>query len=176
MKKILVVVDMQKDFTYGALRNEAAIEIIPRVAEKIAAYKGEIIFTYDTHDADYMSTQEGRKLPVPHCIEGTEGWELVPEIDALCKAGAYRCYKKETFGCMQLAQDIAKQHAEEAIDEVELIGICTDICVISNAMLIKAAIPNVTIRVDASCCAGVTKESHEVALKAMAGCQIEIVE
>ncbi|MBQ9118542.1 MAG: cysteine hydrolase [Lachnospiraceae bacterium] len=176
MRKVLVVVDMQNDFTYGALRNEDAIAIIPKVAEKVAAYEGEIIFTYDTHGADYMDTQEGRKLPVPHCIEDTEGWELVPELGALCKEKAAKCYKKGTFGCMQLAQDIARMHAEEPIDKVELVGICTDICVISNAMLIKAAIPNVTIQVDASCCAGVTKESHETALKAMAGCQIEIVE
>ena len=176
MRKILVVVDMQQDFTYGALRNEDAIGIIPKVAEKIAAYDGELIFTYDTHGADYMSTQEGRKLPVPHCIEGTEGWELVDKVDKLRQAKSCKCCKKETFGCMQLAADIAKMHAEMAIDEIELIGICTDICVISNAMLIKAAAPDVTVKVDASCCAGVTRESHETALKAMAGCQIEIVE
>lgn len=176
MRKILVVVDMQKDFTYGALRNEDAIQIIPRVAAKIRAHEGELIFTYDTHGEDYMNTQEGRKLPVPHCIEGTEGWELVPEVDALRREKACSCYKKETFGCMQLAEDIARTHAKEPVTEVELVGICTDICVISNAMLVKAAVPEVTVKVDASCCAGVTKESHETALRAMAGCQIEIIQ
>lgn len=174
MRNILVVVDMQKDFTYGALRNEAAIAVIGKVAEKIRSHEGEVIFTYDTHGADYSQTQEGRKLPVPHCIEGTDGWELVEEIDALCKAGSCRVYRKNTFGCMQLAEDIVKMHTEKPIDSIEVIGICTDICVISNAMLIKAAVPEVTVKVDSGCCAGVTEESHETALKAMAGCQIEV--
>ncbi len=175
MRRILIVVDMQHDFTYGALCNEDAIAVIPKVAAKIAEYDGEVIFTYDTHGENYMETQEGKKLPVPHCIEGSAGWELVPEVDTLRKQKNAKSYKKETFGCLQLAQDIGKLHAEQAIDEIEFVGICTDICVISNAMLVKAAVPDVTIKVDAACCAGVTKESHETALKAMAGCQIEII-
>lgn len=174
MRNILVVVDMQKDFTYGALRNEDAIGIIGNVADKIRKHEGEVIFTLDTHGEDYMDTQEGRKLPVPHCIEGTDGWKLVEEIDALYRAGNYQAYQKETFGCIKLAEDLAKMHEQKPIDCVELVGICTDICVVSNAMLIKAALPNVTIRIDASCCAGVTKDSHDIALKAMAGCQIEV--
>lgn len=174
-RKILIVVDMQNDFTYGALRNEDAIAIIPRVVEKIENYEGEVIFTYDTHGEDYMETQEGRKLPVPHCIKGSDGFKLVPELDTLCEKIGAKVYEKETFGSVGLALDVQKMHEEQAIDEIELIGICTDICVISNAMLIKAAVPNVTIKVDSSCCAGVTKESHQIALSAMAGCQIEII-
>lgn len=174
-RKILIVVDMQNDFTYGALRNEDAISIIPKVVEKIKNYEGEVIFTYDTHHEDYMHTQEGRKLPVPHCIQGSEGYNLVPEIEELRNILQARTYEKETFGCGQLALDIQKMNEEDKIEEIELIGICTDICVISNAMLIKTAVPEVTIKVDSTCCAGVTKESHQTALAAMAGCQIEII-
>ena len=174
-RKILIVVDMQNDFTYGALRNEDAISIIPKVVEKIKNYEGEVIFTYDTHHEDYMHTQEGRKLPVPHCIQGSEGYKLVPEIEELRNILQAKTYEKETFGCVQLALDIQKMNEEDKIEEIELSGICTDICVISNAMLIKAAVPNVTIKVDSACCAGVTKESHQTALAAMAGCQMEII-
>lgn len=175
MNKILVVVDMQNDFTYGALRNEDAIAIIPEVVAHVNAFDGEIIFTRDTHGEDYMQTQEGRKLPVPHCIKGSEGWEIVPELDKIRVEKGCKVYDKPTFGCVELAADITKMHAQNPIDEVEFIGVCTDICVISNAMLVKAAIPDVTIKVTASCCAGVTKESHDTALRAMAGCQMEII-
>lgn len=172
-RNILIVVDMQHDFTYGALRNEQAIAIIQHVADKIAAFEGEIIFTLDTHTADYLSTQEGRKLPVEHCIEGTDGHKLVAELAEYTEE-KYPFYRKGTFGCQQLANDLAQMNRIEPIDSIELIGICTDICVISNAMLIKAALPEVTVKVDSSCCAGVTPESHDTALKAMAACQIEI--
>lgn len=173
MKKILVVVDMQKDFTYGALRNEDAIAIIPAVKEKIESFKGDVIFTLDTHTSDYLSTQEGKKLPVIHCVENTDGWELVDELKPL--ANGKTVIKKPTFGSLELAEMLAKLNETEPIDEITLVGICTDICVISNAMLIKAAMPEVTVKVDAKCCAGVTQNSHDTALLAMASCQIEII-
>ncbi len=174
MKKILIVIDMQNDFTYGALRNDACIDVIPKVAEKIRNFDGEVIYTRDTHDEGYLLTQEGRKLPVEHCIRGTEGWELVPEIDALAKNSGAKIYDKNTFGSTELASDIAKMNESEKIDEIELVGVCTDICVISNAMLIKAAVPETVVKVDSSCCAGVTPGSHETALDAMRSVQIEV--
>ena len=173
MKKILVVVDMQKDFTYGALRNEDAIAIIPAVKEKIESFKGDVIFTLDTHTSDYLNTQEGKKLPVIHCVENTDGWELVDELKPL--AGGKTVIKKPTFGSLELAEMLASLNETDPIDEITLVGICTDICVISNAMLIKAALPEVTVKVDAKCCAGVTQKSHDTALLAMASCQIEII-
>ncbi len=169
MKKLLVVVDMQVDFVNGALGTPEACGIVGKVKEKIEAAKregAEVIFTLDTHGEDYMETQEGKYLPVPHCIRGTEGWRLVPELRPLAEG----CVKleKPAFGSISLAHLAGKGQYEE----IELIGLCTDICVISNALLLKAALPEVPIRVDASCCAGVTPESHENALKAMKMCQI----
>lgn len=174
MRKILVVIDMQNDFTYGALRNDDCIDVIGKVAEKIRSYDGEVIFTRDTHDGGYLETQEGRKLHVPHCIKGSEGWDLVDGIADLARKLGAKIYDKKTFGSMELAQDIAKMNESEKIDEVELVGICTDICVISNAMLIKAAVPETVVKVDSACCAGVTRQSHETALAAMKGVQIEV--
>ncbi len=171
--KVLVVIDMQKDFTYGALRNEDAIAIIPEVAKKIRSFDGEVIFTLDTHSPDYMNTQEGKKLPIIHCVADTEGWELVDELKPL--AEGKKIVTKPTFGSIDLACMLADLDEEEPIDEVTFIGICTDICVISNAMIVKAALPEVPLKVEARLCAGVTKESHKTALDAMAGCQIEII-
>lgn len=175
MRKILVVIDMQNDFTYGALRNEDAIAVIPKISKKISSFDGEIIFTRDTHTEEYMSTQEGRRLPVIHCVKGTEGWELVPELDAFAKSHNCKVYDKPAFGSVQLALDLKAMNDEQAIDEIEFVGVCTDICVISNVMLTKAALPEVTVSVDAGCCAGVTKESHETALAAMKGCQTDVL-
>lgn len=171
MKKLLVVVDMQVDFVNGALGTPEACGIVGKVREKIETAKiegTEVIFTLDTHGENYMDTQEGKKLPVPHCIRGTEGWQLVPELRPLAEG----CVKleKPTFGSISLAHLAGKGQYEE----IELVGLCTDICVISNALLLKAALPEVPIRVDVSCCAGVTPESHETALKAMKMCQILI--
>ena len=172
MKKVLVVVDMQRDFTYGALRNEEAIKIIPGVAEKVkeALSEGvEVIFTFDTHEKDYLKTEEGKNLPVEHCVRDTEGWKLVEELESYAKEGA--CIVKDTFGSVSLGKALQKIDP----DEIELIGICTDICVISNALLSKAFCPNAHIKVDAALCAGVTKESHHTALEAMKACHIEVV-
>ena len=176
--KILVVVDMQNDFIDGALGTREAQVIVPEVIKKIQAFEGRVIFTRDTHEENYMDTQEGKNLPVVHCVRGTKGWELHPQIDALRKEEPV---DKPTFGStalgsLLLEQDNElKEKGEKGIEEITLIGLCTDICVISNAMLIKAFLPEVPVVVDAKCCAGVTPESHENALEAMKMCQIQIV-
>ena len=167
-RKLLVVVDMQKDFIDGALGTPEAQKIVPAVCEKIRSFDGDIIFTKDTHSSLYMDTQEGRKLPVPHCIKGTDGWELYGDISSLSQG--YRIIEKPTFGSVELANAVTGGN----YSEVELIGLCTDICVISNAMMIKAFLPEIPVSVDSSCCAGVTPESHENALKSMQMCQIDI--
>lgn len=173
--KILVVIDMQNDFTYGALKNDDAIGIIPAIEDKILSFDGEVIYTRDTHTKDYLETQEGRKLPVKHCIIGSEGWEIVKPLEELRQKKNAKTIDKPTFGSLELADYVLNLYNEGNVEEIEFIGVCTDICVISNAMLVKNTIPELTVKVDASCCAGVSKESHETALKAMAACQIEIV-
>ena len=175
MKKVLVVVDMQKDFITDALRNEDAIKIVPYVKKKIdeAAQNGDtIIYTRDTHGEDYMETEEGKNLPVVHCIKGSDGWQIIPELEA--EKNATKIIDKETFGSKDLA-DYFRENADD-IDEVEFIGVCTDICVISNVLLTKAMIPNKKIIVDAKGCAGVTKKSHDTALAAMKACHIKILD
>ncbi len=177
MARLLVVVDMQKDFIDGALGTKEAAAIVPNVVKKIKEYQESgdtIIFTKDTHFSNYMETQEGRKLPVPHCIKGTEGFEICKEIQAVIEIEGCRVYEKITFGSSELARDLAKG-AYADMEEITLAGLCTDICVISNAMLFKTFLTEVPIRIASDCCAGVTPESHENALKAMEMCQIEIV-
>lgn len=170
--KFLIVVDMQNDFIDGALGTKEAVAILSAVKEKIAGFDGRVLFTRDTHESDYLGTQEGRNLPVEHCIKDTEGWQIQPELDSLRKEEPV---DKPTFGSVALGQLLkAYDTYEEKIESVTLIGLCTDICVISNAMLIKAFLPETPIFVDAECCAGVTPESHERALDAMAVCQINI--
>ncbi|MBS6644165.1 MAG: cysteine hydrolase [Clostridiaceae bacterium] len=169
MKRLLIVVDMQNDFIDGALGTKEAVEIVPAVVEKIREYQDrgdEVIFTLDTHFEDYLDTMEGKKLPVPHCIKGTPGWELQTDISRFDG----KKFEKITFGSL----DCAKYVAEGEYDSVELAGLCTDICVISNALLIKAAAPSVPVLVDSLCCAGVTPESHRNALEAMKMCQIDV--
>ena len=169
--KFLIVVDMQNDFIDGALGTKEAVAILPAVKTKIENFDGRVIFTRDTHEADYLSTQEGNNLPVEHCIKGTDGWQIRPELDALRKEEPI---DKPTFGSVALGQLLkAYETYEEKIESITLIGLCTDICVISNAMLIKSYLPETPIFVDAACCAGVTPESHERALDAMAICQIK---
>ena len=171
MQKILVVVDMQNDFIDGALGTAEAVAIVPKVAEKIKNFDGTVIYTRDTHEENYMETQEGKNLPVPHCIRGTEGWQIRTELQ---QAGA-AVVDKPTFGSRALAEKLVEMNREEAIESITLIGLCTDICVISNAFVIKAFLPEMPIIVDAACCAGVTPESHERALEAMKVCQIAVV-
>ena len=170
MRKLLVVVDMQNDFIDGALGTKEALAIVENVKAKICEYDQKDIFvTMDTHAPDYLSTQEGRNLPVEHCIKGTKGWQIRSDI-AERLTGAH-VYEKPTFGSKALAKDIAKIASAEDT-EIELIGLCTDICVVSNALLLKAMMPEVKISVDPACCAGVTPESHEAALITMQMCQI----
>ena len=171
MKKLLVVVDMQNDFIDGALGTAEAVAIVPKVAEKIKNFDGTVIYTRDTHEEKYMETQEGRNLPVPHCIRDTEGWQIRTELQ---QAGA-EVVDKPTFGSRALAEKLVEMNREEAIESITLIGLCTDICVISNAFVIKAFLPETPIIVDSACCAGVTPKSHERALEAMKVCQIAVV-
>lgn len=172
MQDILVVVDMQNDFIDGALGTKEAVAIVPKVEEKIRNFNGTVLFTRDTHENWYLETQEGKKLPVPHCIRDTEGWQIRRELDILRKTEPV---DKETFGSTDLADDLVAMNIDDEIKSITFVGLCTDICIISNALLVKAALPEVPIIVDAACCAGVTPESHENALKAMEMCQVEVV-
>lgn len=170
-KNVLVVVDMQKDFIDGALGTKEAVEIVDNVAEMIKGFDGEVVFTRDTHFDNYLETQEGKKLPVPHCIKGSEGWKLDKKLEAL-RIDSMKIFDKPTFGSMELAEYLKSL---TDLGSVTLIGLCTDICVISNALLIKAALPEVCISVVERCCAGVTPQSHKNALEAMKMCQINIL-
>ena len=194
VNKLLVVVDMQNDFIDGSLGTKEAQEIVPKVIEKIKNFDGIIVATMDTHDENYLSTQEGKNLPVKHCICGEDGWHLNEEVRKALLSSEMFCrndkqenaiwllenYCKETFWSLELMDDCSDEFGEDGRShpedvEITLIGLCTDICVISNAMLLKAALPEAKIVVDASCCAGVTPESHKNALEAMKMCQIEVI-
>lgn len=172
--KYLIVVDMQKDFITGSLGTEEAQAILPKVIEKARNYDGEVLFTRDTHTADYLDTQEGKNLPVKHCIIHEEGWELDEALGDLAKEAGWRVYDKPTFGSVELASDLKEENDRTPIEEIELCGLCTDICVVSNALLLKAFMPEVPVKVDAQCCAGVTPKSHRNALETMKMCQVLI--
>ena len=174
MKHFLIVVDMQKDFVDGALGTPEAVAAVPAAVRKIERFDGEIFATFDTHTERYMETAEGKKLPVPHCVKGTDGWELDKAIAAVLDKRGYTAVEKITFGSVDLPERIRKAAGGETFD-VELIGLCTDICVISNALLLKANFPEAPISVDAACCAGVTPEKHEAALETMRSCQIDVL-
>ncbi len=176
MRKLLIVVDYQNDFVTGALGSAEAEAIKDSVLDKIRNFDGTVVYTKDTHDENYLDTQEGKNLPVPHCIKDQEGWMLVPELEALVEERSGIIYEKNTFGSVRLAGDIRELYEKEGLESVELIGVCTDICVISNALMIKAFVPEVPVLVDADCCAGVTPESHRRALDAMKACQIQVIE
>lgn len=166
--KFLIVVDMQNDFITGSLGSAHAEAIVPAVLDKVKDFDGAVIFTRDTHADDYLDTQEGKKLPVKHCIKDTHGWQICDELQAYAKT----VIDKPTFGSVELP---ALLSSLGSVDEVTLVGLCTDICVISNAMLVKAAFPEAKVMIDSSCCAGVTPESHDNALAAMSAVQIEIL-
>ena len=174
MKQFLVVVDMQKDFVDGALGTPEAEAIIPASIEKIRNFDGDLFVTYDTHFEDYLSTAEGRKLPVPHCIYGTPGWELDSRIGDVIEELPHYKVQKYTFGSTTLPL-LMTEVADGEDFSIELIGLCTDICVVSNALLLKAHFPEAPISVDSKCCAGVTPELHEAALKTMQSCQITVL-
>ena len=173
MKKLLIVVDMQKDFVDGALGTPEAQAIVEKVADKILGFEGQIFATLDTHRENYLTTAEGKKLPVKHCIKGTPGWVLNDSIAAALEQKGYTPVEKLTFGSVLLPRLLYQAAAGENFT-VELVGLCTDICVVSNALLLKAAMPEVEITVDAACCAGVTPETHRAALATMGQCQIAI--
>ena len=165
MKKTLIVVDMQKDFIDGALGTKEAVAIVENVRKKIAKYQAngdEIIFTRDTHQPNYLETNEGKHLPMEHCIKGTEGWQIGEGLEV--EGAIY--IDKPSFGFMNWK--------DYDLEEVEIVGLCTDICVVSNALIIKATYPEIRVSVDANCCAGVTPESHEAALTTMKMCQVEV--
>jgi nicotinamidase-related amidase len=191
--KAIVVIDMQNDFVYGPLGSPEAQAIVPIMVEKLREFKKEgarVFFTQDTHDKDYLTTQEGKNLPVPHCIVGTDGWLVIPEIwDELNETNA-RGFDKITFGSTALANAIQEEFNDNFItdvlcndiiygdtddDEIIVMGVCTDICVVSNALLLKAYNPEIRITVDASCCAGTTPENHKAALQTMKSCQINVI-
>ena len=174
MKKILVVVDMQKDFVDGALGTREAVAIVDNVVRKIEDFDGDIIVTYDTHAENYMETQEGKNLPVPHCIKGSDGWQLDKNVQAALDKRAYAVIEKPTFGSVALPEYIKANYDPKEIS-IELIGLCTDICVVSNALLLKANFLETPISVDASCCAGVTPDTHNAALTTMRMCQINVI-
>ncbi len=170
MQDILIVVDMQNDFIDGALGTPEAQSIVPTVKELIKSHTGRVIFTKDTHSPDYLSTNEGKNLPVKHCIKDTYGWEIADSL----KEYASEIIEKPTFGSITLAKQLEKEHSINPIGKITLVGLCTDICVISNALLLKASFPEAEISVVSSACAGVTPKSHENALNAMKMCQITI--
>lgn len=172
--KVLLVIDMQNDFVTGSLGSADASSIVEKVIHKVDRYNGKVLYTRDTHGENYLETQEGQNLPIKHCIIGTKGHAIIPEIIERFDVQEEDIINKESFGCKDIVTFLNKQ-CQETIEEVTLVGLCTDICVISNAMLLKAGMPECKIIVDASCCAGVTKESHANALEAMKMCQITVI-
>lgn len=177
MSKVLVVVDMQNDFVDGVLGTGEAVAILDNVVRKINSWDGPVVATRDTHGQNYSETQEGRRLPVPHCIKGSRGWEINDRVAEALKCKNAQIVDKPGFGSTVLAE-LLKTDAgcgNDVIEEIQLIGVCTGICVISNAILLKAALPEVRIAVDAECCACVTPDTHRTALEAMKTCQIDII-
>ena len=169
MKRLLIVIDMQNDFITGTLGSPQAQMILPKVKAKIEHYKqngDKVLFTRDTHYDNYLMTQEGKYLPVAHCIKGTEGHFIADELNT----DGCEIFDKPTFGSLALAKEVATSD----FDEIELCGLCTDICVVSNALILKAQLPETLITVDAQCCAGVTEESHKAALVTMKMCQVNV--
>ena len=175
MRKILIVVDMQNDFVHGVLGSTEAQAIVPNVVEKVKGFEGDIYFTRDTHFDDYMNTLEGQKLPVPHCINGTEGWSIIKELNDYACNRTNEVVSKGIFNKFTFGYEDWKQTFRLDEFEFELCGVCTDICVISNALALRMFYPDAKITVDASCCAGVTPEKHKAALEVMKSCQIEVI-
>lgn len=179
-KKVLIVIDVQNDFVYGSLGTPEAQEVIPNIKKKFDKYKNNndyVIFTKDTHDSDYLATAEGKKLPVEHCIRGTSGWEIVDEINykGFKNLNNFMVCCKSTFGFDDWDWEETFNIVDDSLLDIEIIGLCTDICVITNALLIKTYYPEAKITVDASCCAGSTPERHKAALEVMKSCKIDVI-
>lgn len=174
--KYLVVVDMQNDFVDGALGSAEAQKIVSRVVKKAKDFDGKVVYTQDTHFDNYLSTQEGKMLPVKHCIEGTSGWKLVPELEELQQKEGCKVYHKYTFGSIELAAELQKEYQKGEVSSVEIVGLCTDICVVSCALVLKAFMPELPLSLDASCCAGVTPEKHRAAIETLKSCQFSVIE
>lgn len=172
----LVVVDMQHDFVDGSLGTPEAQAIVDDVAAYARDYEGTVVFTKDTHEENYLQTQEGQKLPVVHCVSGTPGWELVPALEEVRAARDAEVFEKPTFGSVALTWWLAEQNDASPIDAIDIVGLCTDICVVSNALLIKAHFPEIPVRVHPKLCAGVTPELHDAALATMGSCQVELID
>ena len=175
MSKLLIVVDMQNDFIDGSLGTEEARNIVEPVCEKIIEFGGQIFVTQDTHSDNYLETLEGRHLPVEHCIANTEGWLINSFIRNALKSKNYAFIEKEIFGSMKLVDQIAKILDKGVKGSIEIVGLCSDICVVSNALMLRSAFPNTEITVDASCCAGVTPDKHKAAMEVMKSCQINVI-
>lgn len=175
MQKVLVVIDMQNDFVDGALGSTQAQMIVDNVRKKIESFDGPIIFTRDTHGIDYLERQEGKMLPVPHCVKNTEGWHIVPGLIEAAEGrpimSPVSFIDKPNFGSFELLSCLEGMNSVNPIESITLVGLCTDICVVSNAIILKAGLPEIPVYVDSSCCAGVTEESHQAALTTMKMCQ-----
>ena len=176
----LIVIDMQNDFISGSLGSSDAQAILPKVKDKIQHFQGPVIFTMDTHDQDYLHTAEGQALPIEHCLKDTWGWQLESSLESVkndmtsLSPEFVKVFEKPVFASLELAQYLKKQWEQGFVNSITLVGLCTDVCVISNALLLKAFLPELPIHVDSSCCAGVTKEKHEAALDTMRSCQIHV--
>lgn len=172
--KCLVVIDVQNDFVSGSLGTPEAQAMLPRLEEKLRGFEGCVWMTLDTHGADYMDTQEGKHLPVPHCVRETEGWQLAEELGKLAESLGAGIVEKPTFGSEELVASLKALYEAGELESIELVGLCTDICVVSNALMLKAAMPELPMSVDSACCAGVTPQKHEAALEVMRSCQIAV--
>ena len=175
MNEVLIVVDMQNDFIDGSLGTKEAEAIVEHVVEAIDRFEGSVIATRDTHPESYLSSREGRFLPVEHCIKDSDGWQIRKEVEEALKKKDALIIDKPTFGSEKLVEVLKEMDRKQPIGTVTLLGLCTDICVVSNALLVKAAFPETDIKVLKDCCAGVTPESHEAALTTMKMCQIEVL-
>jgi nicotinamidase-related amidase len=173
MAKYLIVVDMQNDFVTGSLATEEAKAVAVRVAEKIRSFGGTVAFTMDTHPKGYLQMREGRALPVEHCVKGSEGWELCPEVRTL--AEGKKIFEKPTFGSAEMGAWLAEENRAQAVESVEFAGLCTDVCILSNAAIARAFVPEAEILVDSSACAGTTPERHETALEALRAFQVGVL-
>lgn len=175
MSKCLAIIDVQNDFVDGSLGTSKAQAMLPSLVEYASAFEGRIVFTKDTHFSNYLETPEGKALPVKHCIKGTHGWELASALSDLALKRHCRIYEKKVFGSVKLARDLKSLYEHGKIDEVELCGLCTDICVIANAVLIHTLCPKLPLLVNSKCCAGVTPQKHQSALDVMASLQIKVI-